>query len=94
MKKHKNIGDSFDSFLEEQGIEEEVTGSAIKQVIAWQIENNMRENNISKSAMAKKMNTSRSALDRLLDPKNTAVTLQTLMKAANAVGKKLVFKLA
>lgn len=85
-----HLGSSFDDFLMEEGIHEEVTRNALKNVIAWQVEQAMKESKLSKTAMAKKMNTSRSALDRLLDPKNSSVTIQTLEKAAKAVNKRLV----
>jgi len=62
--------------------------------LAWQIEQEMKKNNLSKSEMAKKMKTSRSSLDRLLDPVNESVTLQTLRKAAHAVGRTLKLELA
>lgn len=86
---NKNIGSSFDDFLEEDGILAESKAIAIKRVIAFQVAELMRSQKISKVAMAKKMQTSRSALDRLLDPMNTSITLQTLESAANAVGKRL-----
>ncbi len=90
MKDNKHIGSSFDDFLLEEGIYEGVTRVAVKKVIAWQVSQVMKEQNISKTAMAKKMHTSRSALNRLLDADNTSVTVQTLEKAANAVDKRLV----
>lgn len=86
----KHIGSSFDDFLLEEEIYEEVTRVAVKRVIAWQVSQAMEDLKISKTAMAKKMQTSRSALDRLLDADNTSVTVQTLEKAANAVDKRLV----
>src|ERR1035441_6160488 len=83
MKK-KNIGSSFDGWLREEGIYEEVTATAIKRVLARQVEAAMREKNFSKAEMARRMRTSRAALDRLLDPEYDAVTLSTLRKAAAA----------
>ena len=80
----KNIGSSFDSFLEEEGIREEVTEYAVKRVLAWQIEAAMKEKGISKNAMAKQMHTSRTQLDRLLDPENDKVQLDTVKRAAAA----------
>ena len=77
---HENLGGSFNDFLEEEGILEECTETAIKRVLAWQIEQEMKKNNLSKSAMARKMKTSRSSLDRILDPINESVTLHTLKK--------------
>jgi len=91
---HKNLGGSFNDFLEEEGILEECTQTAIKKVLAWQIEQEMKKKKLSKSAMAKKMNTSRSSLDRLLDPVNESVTLHTLRKAAHAVGRTVKLELA
>lgn len=91
---HKNLGESFNDFLEEEGILEECTQTAIKRVLAWQIEQEMKKKKLSKSAMAKKMNTSRSSLDRLLDPVNESVTLHTLRKAAHAVGRIVKLELA
>ena len=84
-----HIGSNVDDFLEEEGILAETEAIAIKRVIAYQIAELMKSQNMSKVAMAKKMKTSRSALDRLLDPRNTSITLQTLEHAAHAVGKRL-----
>ena len=84
-----HIGSNFDDFLEEEGILAETEALAIKRVVAYQIAELMKSQNISKVAMAKKMKTSRSALDRLLDPMNTSITLQTLEHAAHAIGKRL-----
>ncbi len=91
---HKNLDGNFNDFLEEEGILEECTQTAIKRVLAWQIEKEMKEKKLSKSAMARKMNTSRSSLNRLLDPNNEATTLYTLKKAAYAVGRKVRLELA
>jgi antitoxin HicB len=88
MKK-KNVGSSFDSWLREEGIYEEVSATAIKRVLARQVEAAMKEKQFSKAEMARRMHTSRAALDRLLDPKYDAVTLNTLRKAAVAVGREL-----
>ncbi len=88
MKK-KNIGSTFDSFLREEGIYEEVTAVAIKRVVARQVEAAMKEKSLTKAEMARRMNTSRAALDRLLDPGNDAVTLSTLQRAALVVGREL-----
>jgi antitoxin HicB len=88
-----HIGSSFESFLEEEGILEECTANAIKRVLARQIEQLMRERGLSKTALAKAMGTSRPALDRLLDPSNTSVTLHTLQRAAEAVGRRLKLEL-
>ena len=92
MKK-KNIGSSFDSLLREDGIYEEVSAAAIKRVVARQVEEAMKEKGLTKSAMARRMRTSRAALDRLLDPENAAVTLSTLQKAAIVVGREIRLEL-
>jgi DNA-binding phage protein len=84
-----HTGSSFDSFLEEEGILDEVTAVAIKRVIAWQLAEAMKAGKISKRIMAERMGTSRSQLDRLLDPENSAVHLQTIAKAARALGMRL-----
>ena len=89
-----HIGTDFDRFLEEEGILHEVEIAAAKRVIAWQLAEMMKEQNITKSAMAGKMRTSRAVLDRLLDPENTGVTLKTLGKAAEVLGKKININLA
>jgi antitoxin HicB len=87
--KFDHTGSSFDNFLEEEGILEEVEAAAIKRVIAWQLSKAMKAGKISKKTMAERMGTSRSQLDRLLDPENPAVHLQTIAKAARALGKRL-----
>ena len=92
MKK-KNIGSSFDNWLREEGIYEEVTATAIKRVLARQVEAAMKEKKFSKSEMARRMRTSRAALERLLDPENEAVTLNTLHKAATVVGRQIRLEL-
>ncbi len=92
MKK-KNIGSSFDSWLREEGIYEETSSAAIKRVLARQVEEAMKKQDVSKSEMAKRMRTSRAALDRLLDPENNGVTLSTLQKAATAVGRQIRLEL-
>ncbi len=84
-----HTGSTFQSFLEEEGILEEVQAVAIKRVLAWQLAEAMRIGKISKKAMAERMGTSRSQLDRLLDPENSSVHLQTIARAARAVGKRL-----
>lgn len=91
---NKHIGSNFNDFLEEEGILAETESIAVKRVIAFQIEQMMIEQKLSKTEMSRRMNTSRSALDRLLDPANRAVTLQTLDHAARALGKRLQISLA
>ena len=85
-------GSSFDDFLEEEGIREEVESAAIKRVLAWQFEQEMERQHKTKRAMAAELKTSRSQLDRLLDPQNTAVSLDTLTRASHVLGKRLVLE--
>jgi antitoxin HicB len=92
MKK-KNIGSTFDSFLREEGVYEEVSANAIKRVVARQVEAAMEQKGLSKTEMARRMHTSRAALDRLLDPENAAITLSTLQKAAAVVGREIRLEL-
>ena len=89
----KNVGSSFDSWLREEGIYEAVAATAIKRVLARQVEAAMKEKQVSKAEMARRMRTSRAALDRLLDPEYDAVTLSTLRKAAVALGRELRIEL-
>ena len=91
---HKNIGSNFDLFLEEEGLLADAEAVAVKRVIAFQIKEAMKQKRITKAGLAKKMGTSRSALDRLLDPSNVSVSLKTLGKAASTLGKKLKIQLA
>lgn len=86
-------GSSFDDFLEEEGLREEVETTAIKRVLAWQFEQEMTRQQKSKQSMARELKTSRSQLDRLLDPQNTAVSLDTLARAAHVLGKRLVLEI-
>ncbi len=86
---NEHLGSNFDDFLQQEGLLAEVEATAIKRVIAFQISELMKEHNLSKTAMAKQMQTSRSAIDRLLDPQNKSVTLQTLERAALVLGKRL-----
>ena len=90
---NKHVGSSFDEFLQEEGILAETEAVAVKRVIAHQIEEVMKEYQLSKSALARKMGTSRSSLDRLLDPENTSVTLLTLESVAQALGRHLTVRL-
>jgi len=88
------IGSSFDDFLKDEGIYEDVQAIAIKRVIAWQIAQEMEKQDITKKEMALRMKTSRSQLDRLLDPDNDQVKLGTLGRAAQAVGRELRLELS
>lgn len=91
--KRKNKGSTLDSLLREEGIYGDVTSAAIKRVLARQLEAAMHERSLSRTAMARRMHTSRAALNRLLDPDNESVTLATLQKAASAVGRELRIEL-
>lgn len=93
MKKNKHAGSSFDDFLEEEGLLAETEAVAIKRVIAFQLEQEMKALNLTKAALARRMNTSRAALDRLLDPENPSVTLLTLENAALALNKTLAIQM-
>ena len=93
MKGKKHIGGLLDDFLKEDGIYEEVQTTAIKRVLAWQLEQVMKERKITKIQMALNMKTSRAQLDRLLDPDNESVTLGTLTRAAAVNGRKLRLEL-
>ena len=90
----KHIGSDFDEFLAEEEILSDVEAVAVKRIIAYQLAQFMETNNLSKTAMARRMQTSRSALDRLLDPTNPSVTLQTMDRAARALGKRLRIELS
>ena len=91
MKTH--IGSNFDEFLDEEALLEGATAVAIKRVVAWQIQREMKAQKLTKTALAAKMNTSRAALNRLLDGADTSLTLTTLSSAANALGKNLKIEL-
>ena len=94
MKNNQHVGSSFDDFLLEEGLLAEAEATAVKRVLAHQIEKEMTERNLTKRALAGRMQTSRSSLDRLLDPENASVTLLTLESVALALGKKLKVQLA
>lgn len=91
--RRENKGSSFDDWLKEEGIYEEVSAAAIKRVLARQIEHAMKEKRLSKAEVARRMQTSRAALDRLLDAQNGSVTLNTLYRAATAVGCRVRLEL-
>ncbi|MCE5310721.1 MAG: helix-turn-helix domain-containing protein [Acidobacteriales bacterium] len=86
-------GSSFDSFLEQEGILEEVEAGAVKRILAWQLSQAMRERHKTKQAMARELGTSRSQLDRLLDPENVSVSVGAMARAAKALGKSLVIRI-
>ena len=87
-------GTNFDDFLKEEGIYEDVIAKASKRLLVMQIEDAMREQGVSKAALAERMHTSRSQVERLLDPDNTSVTLDALVRLAEAIGKQLQWELA
>ena len=87
--KTEHLGSDFDDFLEEEGLLAEAEAIAVKRVVAYQIAELMEETQLTKTAMARRMETSRAALDRLLDPTNESVTLHTLERAALVLGKRL-----
>lgn len=90
----KCIGSNFDSFLEEEGLLQEADTIAIKRIIAYELEKKMASENITISSLAKELKTSRSAISRILDPENTAITLNTIEKIAKFLGKRIVFSFA
>lgn len=84
-----HIGSSFSEFLKDEGMLDEATANAVKRVLSWQIARAMEEQGITKSDMARRMKTSRAQLDRLLDPRNDKVQLDTIQRAASAIGRAL-----
>src|SRR5260370_19680171 len=92
--KFDHSGSTFDSFLEEEGIRDEVEAVALKRVIAWELEQAMRQQHKSKLAMARELHTSRTQLDRLLDPAYTAVSLSMIARAARVIGKRITISFA
>lgn len=93
MVNEKHLGSDFDDFLREEGLLDEVESVAAKRVIAFEIAREMERAHITQSELARRMKTSRSAVERLLDPANPSVTLSTLERAAHAVGKRLKIQL-
>ena len=85
----RHTGSSVDAFLEQDGLLEEVEAVAVKRVIAWQLKQEMETQHISKKAMAERLRTSRTQVDRLLDPENASVQLTTLTRAAHELGMRL-----
>ncbi|MGO3927365.1 XRE family transcriptional regulator [Rhodopseudomonas pseudopalustris] len=92
-KKNKHVGSSFESWLDETDLREEVTVSAIKSVIAMQLSAEMKKQKLTKKRMAELMKTSRAQLDRLLDPDNGNATIESLQRAAHIVGRELRMEL-
>ncbi|KLE11612.1 XRE family transcriptional regulator [Aliarcobacter butzleri] len=93
MDLKKNMKSDFDEFLKEEDIFEEVNNNAIKKVIAYQIAQEMKQQNITQTELAKMMNTSRTVIHKLLNPENNSLTLQSLQSVANALGKRLSISL-
>jgi antitoxin HicB len=94
MKRNLHKGSDFDDFLQEEGIFDEVQALAVKRVLAHQLERGMKAKRLTKTAMAKRMGTTRAQLDRLLDKDNPSATLASVVKAANAIGKRVKISLA
>lgn len=92
-KRNPHLGSSFDDFLKEEGTYEETRASAIKRVLAWQLRQAMEQEGLSKNQMAKRMRTSRSQLDRILDPANDKIQLDTILKAAHVLGREVRLEL-
>ncbi len=88
----KHMGSSIDDFLKQEGIFEEAQTQAVKEIVAWQLAEAMKQQNISKSKMATLLKTSRTQVDRLLDPKND-ITLSSLQRAAAMVGRRVNIEL-
>jgi len=89
MIKKEHLGSNFDDFLAEEDLLDEAEAIAIKRVIAFEVEEEMKKQNLTKSELAEKMKTSRTAVNRLLDPRNTSINLRTMEKTAKVLGKKL-----
>jgi plasmid maintenance system antidote protein VapI len=90
---NKHIGSSFEDFLKAEGIEDEVTGNAVKKLLSYQLLEKLEKDNMTKSELAARLSTSRSAVNRILDPNNESITLTTLQKVAEVLGKKLKIEL-
>jgi antitoxin HicB len=88
-----HVGETFEAYLREQGTLAETTAVAVKRILAWQLQQAMTEQQISKNQMAKAMKTSRSQLDRILDPDNDSIQLATLLHAARVLGRELRIEL-
>lgn len=93
MVPNSHLGSTFESWLDEHGLREDVTAAAVKAVISHQLAAEMKANRVTKSAMAERMQTSRAQLDRLLDPDNSSVTLETLQRAARVLGRQIKIEL-
>lgn len=93
MTSHPNLGSTLDDFLSEDGIKEQATANAIKRVLAWQLKQAMSESGLTKTAMASRMETTRAQLDRVLNPEDGNITIETLQRAAKAVGRSIRLEL-
>ena len=93
MNKNPRTGSSFEDFLKDEGLHEECTAVALKRILAWQLRQEMKKNHLTKSAMAERMHTSRAQLERLLHPEKTGISLESLQRAAMAVGRELRIEL-
>ena len=89
MKRNVHVGSDFDDFLKEEGLYDEAQAVAVKRVLAFQLGQDMKKARLTKTAMARRMGTTRAQLDRLLNPENPSTTLATLVKAAVALGKRV-----
>jgi len=92
-KKKGRIGSSFNDFLKDEGLDQQASAVAIKRVLAWQLEKAMAKEGVTKNEMAKRMRTSRSQLERILDPDNDKIQLDTVFKAARVLGRELRLEL-
>ena len=93
-RKRKHVGSDFEDFLRDEGRLEEATALALKRVLAWELQKAMEKANVTQAEMARRMHTSRAVIRRLLDQNDPSVTLTTISKAANALGKNLQLRLA
>lgn len=93
MKRNVHVGSDFDEFLRGEGLYDEAQAVAVKRVLAFQLERDMKKARLTKTAMAKRMGTTRAQLDRLLNPDNPSTTLATLVRAAGALGKRVKISL-
>jgi hypothetical protein len=94
MKKNRHIGSTLESLLKEDGTLVDADAAALKRVLAWQVQQAMAQKKLTRSAMAREMQTSRTVVARLLDPRDQAVTLRTLVKAADVLSKRIRLELA
>jgi antitoxin HicB len=92
-KKSEHLGSSLDEWLEEEGLLNQATAKAIKSTLAWQMEQAMKEQHVNKAALVRELRTSKAQVDRLLDPLNTALTLRTLTRVAQVLGKDVEIQL-